>query len=292
MIKEAVCNNCGCQFTYNPKTAYMGKFCCHKCANDYNNQRQGLQLNPVELRELYVNQDMTICEVAKELRCSYGTIRRHLIKNDIPIRDVSTAMKLLFEKNRVELSRVRSVRSKKYWANPEHRARVSSTLKTLWQDSEFRSWAIYRGLRTRSIKPTKPERELRDIINIACPNEYMYVGDGRFIIDGLSPDFVNINGKKKLVELFGDYFHSDAVRLPYRRTEQGRIEAFRTFGYDCLVIWEHDLKNKDVAELISMVREFNHRIIPRSEIMEKPLREVIYNSKTKRFSYQSINFMR
>ena len=68
------------------------------------------------------------------------------------------------------------------------------------------------------------------------PNEWKYTGDFSFWINGKNPDFVNCNGQKKCIEVFGDYWHRND-------NPQDRKDIFKEFGYDTLVIWERELKN-------------------------------------------------
>jgi len=96
-------------------------------------------------------------------------------------------------------------------------------------------------------KPTRPEEKLLSIVNEVCPNEYKYTGDGKFAICGLYPDFVNVNGQKKIIELYGDYWHRG-------QNSQDRIDKFREFGFGCLVIWEKELKN--AVAVTARIREF------------------------------------
>lgn len=64
------------------------------------------------------------------------------------------------------------------------------------------------------------------------------------IIGGKIPDFVH-NREKKVIEINGDYFHKG-------ENSQDRIDYFKQFGYDCLVIWASELRNKSkVVEKIS-----------------------------------------
>ena len=86
------------------------------------------------------------------------------------------------------------------------------------------------------LKPNKPEAQLNKILQKLRPNEYKYVGDFSFILGGKSPDFMNINGKKKLIELFGDYWHKDD-------DPQERIDFFKQYGFDTLIVWEKELKD-------------------------------------------------
>lgn len=56
--------------------------------------------------------------------------------------------------------------------------------------------------------------------------------------------------KKKLIELFGDYWHKG-------EDPQDRINIFKKFGYDTLVIWESELK--DINKVKNKVIKFNKR---------------------------------
>jgi hypothetical protein len=91
-------------------------------------------------------------------------------------------------------------------------------------------------------KPNKPEHQLNIILDELYPNQWEYVGDGKKIIYGKNPDFWN--GDHKLIELFGDYWHTTKARN-YEETEEGRISFFKQYGYKCLVIWEHELKQPE-----------------------------------------------
>jgi len=117
-----------------------------------------------------------------------------------------------------------------------------------WKDVEMAKKMIA-GLQ---IKPNKAEKFLEHILNNSFPDEWKYVGDGQVIISGLCPDFINVNGKKKIIELFGKYWHDGNVR--YHGTEVGRREVFREFGFDMLVIWDYELK--DEQNVIEKIRGF------------------------------------
>ena len=90
--------------------------------------------------------------------------------------------------------------------------------------------------------------------------EYKYTGDGDYIIGGMCPDFSNINGQKKVIELYGDYWHSEEVReLSLKEEEQRKITKYTEHGFACLVIWERELKSKTTAELVNIIKAFNNK---------------------------------
>jgi len=112
----------------------------------------------------------------------------------------------------------------------------------------------------QNIKPNKPEIALMKLLNIVCPSEYRYVGDGTLIINGISPDFVNVNGRKKIIEVFGDYWHSTKITgRNKKQEEQERKAKFAAIGFNCLIIWEHELTGRKVEpeKLINKIRVFN-----------------------------------
>jgi hypothetical protein len=133
----------------------------------------------------------------------------------------------------------------------QNREHFSQKAKEQWQDPEIRDRQTKAILAGSHIRPTKAEYELEILLDIACPNEYKYTGDGQVVIGGMSPDFTNIKGKEKLVEMFGDFWHQG-------QNPQDKIERYKKYGFDCLVIWEHDLKEKTKFELITIIKEFNN----------------------------------
>jgi G:T-mismatch repair DNA endonuclease (very short patch repair protein) len=127
----------------------------------------------------------------------------------------------------------------------ETRYRQSQARLRLWQDNNYREKAIRAILQSCSIKPNKPEKKLMELLEVIQPNEWKYVGDGSFMIGDLNPDFINTNGKNKAIEMFGDYWHSDKKVKSVIATEDGRKIAFKNYGYDVLIVWEHELHDID-----------------------------------------------
>lgn len=105
--------------------------------------------------------------------------------------------------------------------------------------------------------PTKPELALLSLLQANYPGEYVYNGDfgNETMLHGLIPDFVNVNGKKQVIELFGDYWHDKKKNVPWKSTEFGRKAVYSQLGFDCLVIWEHELNSPETV--VERIREFN-----------------------------------
>ena len=100
-------------------------------------------------------------------------------------------------------------------------------------------------MKSRNFRPNKPEKLLISIFK-QYNLPYKYTGDGSFWIEKLNPDFVNCNGSKKCIEFFGDVFHDPKKsfwKIRYKSTERGRKQILKKYGWDCLIIWEHELKD-------------------------------------------------
>ncbi len=95
--------------------------------------------------------------------------------------------------------------------------------------------ALRKMLKAVNAKPNRPEQFLIDLFQ-EHNLPFRYVGAGDFILGSKCPDFLNYNGKKQLIELYGDYWHKG-------EDPQERIDFFKGFGFDTLVIWEHELEN-------------------------------------------------
>lgn len=126
----------------------------------------------------------------------------------------------------------------------EIRQKISNSVKRLWKDKEY----ITKICKGRAIRPNKPETIVLDLLNNFYPNEWRYTGDFSFMINGKNPDFVNCNGQKKIIELFGNYFHKG-------ENPKDRAKIFAPFGYKTLVIWERELKN--INKVKSRIQRFN-----------------------------------
>ena len=107
-----------------------------------------------------------------------------------------------------------------------------------------------REKRKKQILPkhhTKPELDLMKIIE-KNNLPYKYVGDGKFWIENINPDFVNIDGKKICIEVFGNYWHSPLYRkILYHRTYEGRKEIAKKYGWKMIILWENEVKNEELV---------------------------------------------
>ncbi len=126
--------------------------------------------------------------------------------------------------------------------------KMSKAQKRLWADPSFhrkQQSKMARG--SRLARPNKVECQLLGLLETLQPGDWKYVGDGSLVIAGKNPDFVNVNGKKLIIELFGDYWHRND-------NPKERAAVFSPFGFRTLVVWEKELKNS--SKLTNKIKKF------------------------------------
>ncbi len=127
-------------------------------------------------------------------------------------------------------------------------------LSRLSKNPEF----IRRRLLACVKRPTKPELELNTILQKYFPNKWEYVGNGKIVVGTKNPDWIHTDGIKKCIELFGAYWHSPKLNPKiikrYASTYEGTIEHYKKCGWECLIIWDHELKNEN--EIAYKINQF------------------------------------
>jgi len=156
------------------------------------------------------------------------------------------------DKNPAKRPEVREkLRKNNSMKNPKYRKKFEEGIKRRRSNPNWQ-----RSILFQDRAPTKPEEQLNELLQLLFSNEWGYVGDGSFwiTINGkhLNPDFINTNGQKKIIEMNGDWWHSEKIAgRTKEEEEQQRIDLFAQFGYQTLIIWEHELQNlKKVAKKI------------------------------------------
>lgn len=132
----------------------------------------------------------------------------------------------------------------------ETKAKMSRAHKKLWADPVFHKAKQRKMSRGNNIRPNKPEKELLDLLQTLYPDDWKYVGGGDLIIGGKNPDFANVNGKKLLIELFGEHWHKD-------NSVRKRMGVFKPYGFRTLVIWQKELQNQNT--LVNKINRFVNR---------------------------------
>lgn len=122
--------------------------------------------------------------------------------------------------------------------HPEVGKGHSRRMKKLFKDQKWvKEWAKRRG-----IKPNKPEKILIRLLK-EKNLPYKYVGNFKLMIGNKNPDFVNFD-KKKLIELFGHFWHSERVENVDKHVK-GRKDYFKKHGFDTLIVWDNELNDPE-----------------------------------------------
>lgn len=122
-----------------------------------------------------------------------------------------------------------------------------NALKLAWADPEVAEKRIQAVLKSSRILPNNAELLLLSILNKITPTAWEYVGNGKIIIGGRSPDFKHRN-YNKLIEFQGCYWHGCIEHFPNsERTNDfpTKNKIYKSHGYDSIEIWEHELKYLD-----------------------------------------------
>lgn len=130
--------------------------------------------------------------------------------------------------------------TKKQMADPKIREHLSQLAKGRLADPEYRRKVLL------SRRPTDIEQIVIDIIS-KYNLPYKYTGNGSFLIGRLNPDFVNINGKKIAIDVFGDRWHEPS-EVPERTA------IFAEYGWTLIIIWGHEVKELSESKLLSKMR--------------------------------------
>jgi very-short-patch-repair endonuclease len=172
--------------------------------------------------------------------------------------------------------------------NPEYIEKISKAKSANWEDPKYRRSGIEHlqdisvlGVQKQSIQTymNYPERRVSYILRNTCPGEFHYNGNFRMktALNGLVPDFVNVNGKKKVIEVFGNYWHGKAKTGTTKSGEsRKRINRFKSVGYDCLILWEKDILC-DIDGTKQKIENFVHN--PDTDIVKVVSKKIEYLSE-------------
>lgn len=105
----------------------------------------------------------------------------------------------------------------------------------------FSETSLRRIIKARHSRPNRVESRLINLLEeYSLP--FRFVGNGEVIIDGKNPDFIYTGNEKKIIELFGIYWHSPLYRrIRPTSTYEAVKSHYAENGYDCLIIWDVEL---------------------------------------------------
>lgn len=273
---ECKCITCGKIFyayIYEPK--HTGKYCSLACAYKssayvWNKGKKGLQIawnKGLTSDSNMPNFDQSMLKISeaktgKERPDMFG--ENNLAKRpEVRVKISETKLGDLNPSKRLDVRQKISIANKgkkrtlefKMKISAIHKGKITSPetrkkMAEVWKNDDYKNRMIRSIMLSCGKKPNKAEQKLDILLQGLFPNEYKYVGSGQFVLGGKCPDFMNINGKKKVIELFGDYWHKG-------EDPNNIIDHYKKYGFDCLVIWENELHN--LENLPQEITQFTER---------------------------------
>lgn len=260
---KLICPECGKEFSIYPAWARKGwKFCSKKCRAAWMRKHFKHERNPnfkggdIELTCQWCGEKFKVYRwwtfrkfCSKEC---YNSARR--FRQGVKARRATYICdycgKTFYLKRRIKSNhRFCSNKCKAKWQS-QH---FTGTNNPFYQ-RKHSSETLTKIIKSRINKPNRSERTL---INILNENNlpFRYVGNGEIIIGGKNPDFIHSGGQKKVIELFGIYWHSPLYgKVRSTMTYEAIMKHYAKYGYECLVLWDSQLKNKKL--IIDKITEF------------------------------------
>lgn len=138
-----------------------------------------------------------------------------------------------------------SIKKKKFYEeNPEFKKLIGYQSKKRWLDPVYKENSLRKMFNSCKRKPNNTETYMDSLVQRARPTDFIYSGAGKIFIAGKVPDWFNVNGRKQVIELFGNYWHGEKRTGRTKEQEEELLKShYSKYGYDCLVIWESELKN-------------------------------------------------
>ena len=107
--------------------------------------------------------------------------------------------------------------------------------------------AIKKSLRRHPVSSL--ETKFQEIIN-GYNLPYKYVGNGKFFIERKNPDFININGEKKAVEVYARKHKEKMKGITINQWKNERKKVFAKYGWELLFFDETELNEKNILSVL------------------------------------------
>jgi hypothetical protein len=220
MKLEAVCRTCKKKFLYYPLSS-KGQFCSYSC---YWKFKKGKIVRNSKL-------------IRKGEHLSVSTEFKKGHKLNYKGREISNKCKVCGNESADFLSNNRKYCSYRcYWEDKKN------LMKNVWSNKEYKDKTIRAILKGLIKRPTSLEKQMIDVIK-RNNLPYKYVGDGSFLIGFKNPDFVNVNGEKKLIEV-GNVFHHQNDYIEKRKS------YFAKYGWKSYIFINDIINENYILEVL------------------------------------------
>ena len=202
------------------------------------------------LYQKYITENKSMKVISQELKRSVQSIHKYLHLYNIKVKKAQPYIHWTQVPKNKDKVKKRNINVKKAWKEIKKDTNRFEKFKiTCLNNLKKANKALCKTTRKY---PNKKEKKLNRLLQCLFPKEYKFVGNGKFFIEQFNPDFINVNGQKKLIEFYGDYWHNIPKAL---KRDERRLKTYSKYGYKTLVIWENELKNTDL--LTDKIKVFN-----------------------------------
>jgi very-short-patch-repair endonuclease len=204
------------------------------------------------------------CRAGKWKRTISRALKGHPVSESTRAK-IGDSLRRFYEEHPEARERFRS-NLREWWSKPSFRRKMRKVFQRRYHDNKDvydQTWQRATLASQRSGRnPNGQEKRLGALLDSLFPGRFKYSGCGEYgFIGGKIPDFLD-SKHHLIVELFGNYLHSEKRRGRSKISQTLRRKAhFAKFGFDTLVVWESELKRK--SRLTSKLKEFVGRRVNR-----------------------------
>lgn len=242
------CIQCDKEFQTYPAWVRKGrKFCSHECKAEWQKEHLRGENNP-NWKGGNIDKVCENCgETFKVLR--WHTFRRFCSKKCRAIvqgLESRTRFHTCTNCGTVFYGK-RSSKNSRYFCSKKCEGEYKRGENNPFYRGKFSEKTLRKIIKARHIRPNKQEIKLIEIIE-EHNLPFQYVGNGDLIIDGKNPDFIHTGKEKKIIEVFGVYWHSPIYgRVRPTMTYDAIKKHYTENGYESLIIWDIELRNPEVV---------------------------------------------
>jgi len=260
---KRVCEQCGREVLTNFSTAKTTRFCSKECRHHWDSEHYVGKNNPNWSGGAYIlrvckycgKDFMTARAVVKRGDGKYCSISCHAKARQGIIRP-RTQYHVCVNCGDIFYGKRAKRKTMNYFCSRKCMGIHTRGKNNPFYGKKFSNESLMKLLNKVHMRPNNPERTLMELME-KHDLPFRYVGGGDLIIGGKNPDFIDSLGKRKVIELFGNYWHSPLFRPKQLRptmTYGAITHHYTRHGYGCLIIWEGELKNPN--RILEKIREY------------------------------------
>lgn len=151
-----------------------------------------------------------------------------------------------------DTKRKMSLAKKGKYHTEDTKRKLSLTNKELWKNPEFKEKKLKAMLKGLFKSPTSLEKQYIKLFK-KYNLPFNYVGNGKLIIDGRNPDFVESNGKKIVIDVRHTKVCEFMQKITHEQYKARRIKHFAKNGWKCLLFFETGLE--DERKIVEEIRK-------------------------------------